>query len=351
MQSLLRNQTISLEIKNSSIVDEDNFLFDVINGHSVVTPQFSLLSANGQIATSVIGWINGAVFTYMRSLVYKFIFKEYKSNNITPVNILTLIVCFVQHSEIIWGLIHETLMLILGNDFSNIISPWYCKANFIIKHLSWYYSVIGSLGIAIYRMMLIKCDLIVQEKIGAKRLMWIILRGEVALVTFLVGTATIFNPFRNPLQPACFLNSDTSIMELLDDYMQSLGHSSLFGNDILLRSSIALIVLILEVSEIAIYVVFFHHMYKHDNTEQLKKLLGVEVIKHRNRKNAMSFFSLFCSFLAETVFFILQILLIKFATLNNGIFMASILMRKHTLCVMALVEVFTSSQLRSMVFK
>ena len=113
-------------------------------------------------------------------------------------------------------------------------------------------------------------------------------------------------------------------------------------------TTIGSILLILVVVEIVIYVIFFHHMYEHDNTERLKRLLEAKEIKRRNSRNAMSFFSLFCSFVVETTS-IIMLLLIKFMPPESGMVLAVGLLRRFSLSAMAIVEVFTSFELRSMV--
>ena len=340
---------MSLKVIAATFGNDDPSLFDILSSHNVLTPQFLSMTRNGQLAIFVLGWINAIVFSYFRSIFYKYIFKQHRSKTITEVNILTTIVCVVQHLEIIGGLIHDTLLVTIGDDWPDVIPPLFCILNFKMKRFVWSYSVIGSLGIAIYRIMLIKCDLLVRDKIGTKRLMWIILVSEVVLVTLLIGVIPVYNPFLNPLKPACMYAFGQSSMKILDDYRQSLGHPALLDNDILIQLANGIIVLVLEAAEIVIYVTFFHHMYKHDNKEGLKKLLEVDEIKRRNKANAMSFFSLFCSFLVETVFCILMIMCIKFLTSDNGLLQASLQLRKYSLSVMAIVEVLTSSKLRSMI--
>ena len=89
-------------------------------------------------------------------------------------------------------------------------------------------------------------------------------------------------------------------------------------------------------------------MYVHDNNVRLKRLLEAGEVKRRNSRNAMSFFSLFCSFVVETTS-IIMLLLIKFMPPESGMVLATLLVRRFNLSAMAIVEVFTSFELRSMV--
>ena len=342
----LENQTISIEPLNSR--DDEASLLANIESYRVLVPHFLLMSRTTQIATTIINWINAAVFSYFRSIVYYFVFKQYKSKNINEINILTIIVCLVQHLEIIGMLIHEMIVMTIGDDWPNLIPPLYCIIQINMYKIQWIYSVMGSLGIAVYRIMLIEYDILVRDKIGERKLMLIILLCEFVLTAFFIGTWTIFNPFQDPLRPTCMYQSSESIIQILDDYRQSLGYPSLLNSDLLLKTSIATICLLLELAEIVIYVLFFHHIYMHDNNKRLKKLLEADEIKLRNSKNAMSFFSLFCSFIVETIF-IIMVINVKFITPESGVPSATLLLRKLTLSAMAIVEVVTSSKLRSMI--
>ena len=343
----LQNKTISLESIESR--DGDSSLLAIIQSYSVLAPQFLLMSRTAQIATNVISWMNAVVFTYFRCIVYCFILKQYKQKNITEVNILTIIVCLAQHLEIIGNSFHEAIMIAIGDDWPNSIQPLYCFININMNMFYWYYSVVGSLGIAVYRILLIKYDFLVRYKIGKRTIMWIILMGEFVLMAFFIGTRSIFNPFRNPLMPMCMYQTTKSIVQILDDYQMSLGYLSLLDSYILLGISAGSLCLILEVVEIVTYVLFFHHMYKHDNNERLKKLLGADEIKRRNSRNAMSFFSAFCSFVVETASIVMLMFFLKFSAPESGLLVFAILLRKFNLTAMAIIEVVTSYQLKSMI--
>ena len=119
---------------------------------------------------------------------------------------------------------------------------------------------------------------------------------------------------------------------------------------ILVRTTIFAILLILTSAEITIYIAFFHHIYKHDNNERLRLLLGPNTIKHRNRKNALTFFSQFCSFVLEVSFVTACILTLWIGSSKNlGYFLCTQL-SKITLTGTAIIEVLASSNLRRKVF-
>ena len=259
----VKNQTILLEHMKSR--DDNPFLLEIIQGYSVLALKFLYMSKAAQIATHVISWVNAAVFTYFRSIVYYYIFKQYKLKNITEVNIMTIIVCLVQHVEIIKMLIQEMIMITIGEDWPDTIQPLYCFININISKAAWGYSVIGSLGIAVYRILLIKYDILVRDKIGERKLMWIILLVEFVIMAVLISIHSLFNPFRIPLRPICMHQTSQNMLQILDDYRQSLGYPSLLYSLVRFLVSVGSLLLILEVVEIVIYVTF--------NLENFLKLL------------------------------------------------------------------------------
>ena len=353
MAAKITNHTISLanHIATSSI--EDIFSLGIISTINAIHPKLShVLSMNELVVYVILHVVGVAVFTRFRSIIYKYMYKQYKSKQLNEIHILTLIICLVQHLELVGALFFNTLIIILGNDFSNVIMSGYCTYLgiwFKTVHCMWAYSIVGSLGIAVYRIMLIRYDMLVKYAIGTKRLMGIILLSEFVLVLFLVGMMSTFNPFSNPLMPSCVFNIDMNIMDLLDTYRQSLGYDANLDRSTLVKQTAVTLVLALELIELVIYVVFFRHIYKHDNDEKIKKLLGVDEVKRRNIRNGLSFFSLFCSFFIKIVFFILVLVFTNFTTSESKyVILAVRFLRPFSLVTMAIIEVSTSSQLKAM---
>ena len=273
MAAKINNHTISLgnDIATSSI--EDIFSLGIISTINAIHPKLShVLSMNELVVYVILHVVGVAVFTRFRSIIYKYIYKQYKSKQLNEIHILTLIICLVQHLELLGGMFLNILMVILGNDFSNIIMSGYCTYLgiwFKTVHCMWAYSIVGSLGIAVYRIMLIRYDMLVKYAIGTKRLMGIILLSEFVLVLFVVGMMSTFNPFSNPLMPSCVFHLDMNIMDLLDTYRQSLGYDANIDRSTLVKQTAVTLVLALELIELVIYVVFFRHIYKHDNDENV----------------------------------------------------------------------------------
>ena len=203
----------------------------------------------------------------------------------------------------------------------------------------------GGLGISIYRILLIKENRLVKNKIGLKRLMCIILCCEFLVLGFLIGF-TRLGPYWEPLRPDCMIVPYQRITDILDVHGQSHGAPSLLIFHQAMLSFTALLMLAMTITEIMIYVVFFHHMYKHDNNQRLRSLLGSDAIKQRNTQNALSFFSQFCSFVVESLLTMTLLAAIWLVEKEKLLFLIFFQFRKFTLTAMAVVDVITSRNLK-----
>ena len=345
MERYVTNETISLGHMSLIGTEGGEYQLNVIKSENVITPPFVLLSKTGQIIIHCFSWINALVFTYFRLIVYKYFFKQFKKKEVNSVNVLTMIVCFFQHLEVFWYLILQVILLWVGNEYSERITPWLCLINNNVILIMWCHSALGGLGIATYRIMLIKHDELVKDVIGRKRLMCIILSCEFFILICVVGSLSIRISYWDPIQPPCMYMVPVNMLETLDTYRQSIGNQPFLSYHKMHRISLAFFSIAATLSEVFIYVVFFHHMYKHDNNERLRKLLGNEVISERNRKNAISFLSLFFSFLVELFFLIIVYFFAIFEKKDNVGFILPI--RTISLAAIAVVEAVTSCALRS----
>ena len=86
---------------------------------------------------------------------------------------------------------------------------------------------------------------------------------------------------------------------------------------------------------------------KHDNNERLRRLLEINVIKRRNRRNAITFFGQFCSFAFEFSFGIAILCAVK----GHAPWIAVFILKALSFTSMSIVEVLTSSSLRPRIFK
>ena len=331
------NHTISLGLDSGRIHSESERKLILMDSNSVLIPE------NSDRIGNAFALVNAAVFTYFRSKVYKYLLKQFRMKELTPINVLTLIVCLVQHLEVGWGLMYEVMMEWVHNGYENQIMPWFCMVSSHFLFSFWGYSALGGLGIAVYRIMLIKHHHLVHETIGRKWLLFIILFSEVLILSLSLAMMSLSDSLWQPIRPPCFHLAKISTLESIDAYNQTFENSSILYFHKIDKVFRGVLFLTPIIAEIFIYVVFFRHLYKHDNNESLKKLLGIEVVKERNMRNAMTFLSLFFSFLVETLFLIL-IIISQVSAFHHR---APMILRKVTLSAIAIVEVITSRELHN----
>ena len=331
------NQTISLSLDSGRIASESERKLILLDPNSVLIPE------NSDRVGNAFALVNAALFTYFRSKVYKYLLKQFKMKELTPINVLTLIICLVQHLEVGWGLMYEVMMTWVHDGYENQIMPWFCVVSSHFLFSFWGYSALGGLGIAVYRIMLIKHHHLVHERVGRKSLLLIILFSEVLILSLPLVMLSLADSLWQPIRPPCFHLAEISTLKSIDAYNQTFGNLSILNFHKMVKVFIGLLFLAPIIAEIFIYIVFFRHLYKHDNKESITKLLEIEVVKERNRRNAMTFASLFFSFLVETLFLILIIL----SQISNFHHRAPMILRKVTLSAIAVVEVLTSRELHN----
>ena len=347
MPHQVKNEELVLSGIIENVSNDTCTSIDILSAESVITPEFVSLPLVLQWIVCGFGWLIVVVFTYFRSIVYKYFLIQYKAKQLTSVNVLTLVLCLFQHVFLITFQTYETLIVAFGISFQDIIgSTVACIPLRLIFLFEQLYSVIGSLGIAIYRILLIKHDNFVKYTVGQKGLTIIVLfcgLSLTVLVSLLIGILQLVDPLR----PKCMLVPKFNILQILDDYSQSVGNLPISSLMMILRVSLKFVMLFFTFTELGIYVSIFYFIYKHNNSQNLRRILDPQSIKARNKKNAVTFFAQFCSFVAELLFTIAGIIALRFGKSDNLVYYVVTILKKICMCSMAVIEVVTSSTLRS----
>ena len=226
------------------------------------------------------------------------------------------------------------------------IEQWLCIIFKFSVVFELYYSCVGSLGISIYRILYIKHDEIVKYKIGERNLLLLVMIGGVLLTTFMTLT-TFMNDYENVLAEHCHIPVDENILMTLDQLKMAGGYTSPYYGFIYPRIINGAIMLGMTLAEICIYVAFFLFVYRHDNSENLRKILEKKTIKKRNKTNAITFFGQFCSFLFELIYWVLTLLAALVGRKESFLWAVTASVRLITFSGMAAIDVLVSSSLRT----
>ena len=343
----VKNETLLLKNIFGTISNETYDSISILSAESVITPEFVSLPAFVQTTVCAFGWINTAIYSYFRLIVYKYFWGQYRRKKLENIYVLTCLVCLFQHLFIIAIQTHETLIVSFGISFEAIIGTTLaCIPLNLVISFEQFYTVIGTLGIAIYRILLIKHSDFVNYKIGEKRLLGIIVVCGIGLTMLLSFDAL---KLLDPLRPKCMLVPKHNVLQILDDYGQSIEMLPFKSLITTIRVSTLFVMVSFTFIELGIYISIFLFIYKHDNSENLRRILDYQCIKARNKKNAVTFFAQFCSFVIKLFFTIVCINAIIFGSSNNYVFFVLSILKRICLSSMAVIEVLTSSTLRSKV--
>ena len=340
MTRQLKNQTFFLGQVNEAKINFVDPTIYVTNTENVILPVLLLHSKDIQILLCVVGWCLMVIGSYFRLVVYKHLFDEYRKKKLTPINVLILFSCLIQQLGVLSYQIYETLVVLNGENLENLVYYGFCH---VIRYIFGYemlYSIVGGFGIALYRLLLIKQNELVKYKIGENNLLYIILSSGLLLVLGLLVMLIGADNF--DLSKNCIIVPGVNFLNVLGAYQQSSGVFPSYYYQNQIRPYFIVVMLSLTLAEIFIYLIFFWHFYKHDNSESLRKLLEPKIIKQRNKRNALTFFSQFCTFIFEISFIILM-LLASFATQNpKEKYLLATFLKKLTFASIAMIEVFTS---------
>ena len=99
--------------------------------------------------------------------------------------------------------------------------------------------------------------------------------------------------------------------------------------------------------ELTCYLVIFHHLYRHDNGN-IKKFLTKESIRHRNRRNAITFLGQFWGFTTEFSAMVILTATIALGGTDTQFKAVTNVLKMATLDgILPMVEVLVSEQLRN----
>ena len=300
-------------------------------------------------------WICVLIVSYFRYILYDYLLKQYTQKELKPIDILTFWVAFIDHLSCTMIILYGTIMIITGsNQFEFIGGKWLCSVFIYIIRFGKGYSFIGGLMVSIYRIILIMDWHWAKVTLGLKNLYRIIVFVGFSLA---ISSSILesYNDYEHLNRNTCQLTNRRPIMMMLDEYEQSLGNPSIYSWWITTMLTISYSRIFMVVLEVIIYATFFHHMYKHDNNELLRRLLDPNVTRNRNRTNAITFFGQFCSFAIEFIWIILYIITIPLEELHkkggHPLISARFIVRMISYTCIPIIEVVTSKTLRAKVYR
>ena len=230
--------------------------------------------------------------SYFKSIMYRYVLTTKKQNRSwlhRPINVLIIHGAIIHHVTHVGVGIWYSLILVSKTHLSHLFGYNFCEVMDIVGLYGLGYLTVGSLGIALFRVLYIKRENWVRKVIGEKRLLIIILSashivGAILLCLFKIESSS------DRFHLNMCRGISVSHSQILIDYNLSKG-SNIFFSSYFRLTSLACCVAIQTV-EFSIYIWFFVHRYKNDNGN-IKKLLTHDVLRERNMKNMQTFLGQF----------------------------------------------------------
>ena len=357
-----QNISFNLGIGTNQLSFTNDFNYGIIidEGEHITFAKLLNFSHELQYTIASIWWVSLVIGSFFRYILYSYYYQQYKEKSVKTIDRLLVVIALVEHLTIGQITIDVTLKVInirLLNESSGF-SYAACRFRRYYGRFAESYAFIGSLGLAAYRHLYIRMGHFVKDVVGEKTMANLILfigLGSSALIMFypqLLKQDWGHLEWEHCLNPPQIKH----VSELLEDYEQSLGRSPSLPSIKYTYLGERLTYLLLTLTEICLYVSFFHYMYKHDNCQKLKRLLEPAIIHQRNKTNAISFFGQFCSFVLEfirNVFFLVA--LVNAAPKNENeqidMFAFAYCSIPVTFAAISFIEVILSNVLRAKMMK
>ena len=347
----IENKTVFLNLKKDELQNDFHSWIQVVDARDFVSPRILEWPKEIQWLLLSVFWFLFIIGTYFRFIFYEYLFQQYKNKELTEVNKLSLVICLTHHLCIVSVSLVPTLTVLNGESLDKfVLGQWYCILQLTCNRYAYAYSFIGSLGLSIYRILLIKHNYFLKDIIGKKVMANLILYGGI-LLAILFTMLLKSHDYDKLFDDTCMFVPKLHTLQILDNYEQSRGNLSTIEYYIKLYLGIGLVAAFMTISEIITYVIFFHHMYNHDNSDRLRRILEPSVINDRNRKNAITFFGQFCSFVLEFTGLLLLLASYTFGTRHNKLPLIFTAFYTISFAIMPMVEVLTSDVLRRKIFR
>ena len=288
----INNQSVHIYSGNSS---------ELLFIHNSNLELSSLDSLNQILETFAVSTllVSLTIGTYFKSALYCYLYENYKTFESRPVNVLILAQAITQHLICLLMIAHLTIGLHFNVTFSEYFGEDWCSVLWYIQAYGAGFRNFGSLGIATFRLLLIKHNTWVKYKVGVVNLLrivlvWTFISSALFAVGFGMGNGHVS---RKQVAWNFCTGKSEQFREVEHNYSLLTNHVT-SESEVLpkmaLFASLASVVV-----ELACYILFFRHLNLHDKGMLKKKVLTIGEVQKRRRQNAITFFGQFYGFCVE----------------------------------------------------
>ena len=273
--------------------------FEIFSIEESNLEQDALSAMNGFGTTIVVSSLITSVLvgSYYKYPLYHYMYDH--SNEIVskPVDLLILVQAVIEHLVCIMIVTVVSVGMIFDITFANYFGEMWCCLPWYAASFGVAYRTIGSLGIAILRLIHIKRA--VDGKYVRSYLKWIVLVTCIAVTTMVeIGYGLGNGPAsRKQVVWNFCTGSSEELRKSVYDY--SLARGLVKGESDLISNLSLSIPAFGVLAEFGCYILFFHHLYSHNEGMVTRKILPAIEVRKRHRKNAITFLGQFYCFLVE----------------------------------------------------
>ena len=219
-----QNEMIVLGTLEEDIREIVDYTFLLVDAESSMRPMILNFPKEYLWLICGICWLLFFLGSYFKYFLYQFLFDEYKKKSSKPIDVLTLLLAITQHATIAVYIIKASLAAIIGMGLENIGGNWFCTVSKRLVQFELMYSIFGSLGISIFRILYIKHDDLLRNIIGEKKFLYITAFGGIALSTFFVILMSIADPYEELSKDLCSVRPTHQMQNILINYEKSKGN-------------------------------------------------------------------------------------------------------------------------------
>ena len=288
--------------------------------------------------------VSAGVGSYCKCAIYQYMYNKAKETEIKPIDILILVNAITQNLICLFLAVFYCVGLVGDITFSDHLDEIWCNLPWYAGIYGGAYRAFGSLGMAVYRLILIKRNNWVIT-IGKKTLCFIVLLFSLMMsIACTVGFGLGNGPAsRKQVTWNWCVGRNENFREILHGYSLITGaieHES----ESLAKYSL-LTTLFGAVAELCCYLLFFSHLHANDKGLFTRKIIQEVEYKRRRQVNCITFSGQFYGFIVECTTYIGMLTTLK---KNSNISFRLLL----AICfwvefgIVSVVEVMTSQHLR-----
>ena len=343
------NENSLHETKGETTYPYDVLLVNKFDGNDYLAMALERMPLWLKITNVTLIWISLFFGSFFKYVLYRYILHRNKVNRgwmHRPINVLTASSAMIHHVTHIWIVSWYSIIYldVVGIPISVALGDHWCQIVQTVCMYGIFWTNVGSLGIAVYRLMYIKYEEWVKYTIGEELLLFIVMTSSLIMCGVVVYLYDL-EVGKHRVQMNMCRGILPNQAQVLIDYKISLGENLITTTHF---QKLALWILITyQISEFSIYFWIFYIRYQNDNKTSIKKALTEDIIKARNVKNATNFLGQFYCFMTEYLFLVVILFIIAFEGQKSSNFKGYAITAKFMdFGILSGVEVFTSPALR-----